>query len=53
MSSTYNFDAENNWIEFYITLKRPLGRCQMNAIFNHLNRQIENLQKKKDVVIFL
>ena len=42
----YNFNIEDKWIEFYVTVKKPLTINQMSIALYHLNAQMSYLQSK-------
>ena len=46
-TSTYNFNDESKWIEFIITLYKPLTKNKLTIISSYLNVQIYELQKKR------
>ena len=46
-TSTYNFNEESKWMEFIITLCKPLTKNKLTIISSYLNVQIYELQKKR------
>ena len=46
-SCTFNFNIEEKWIEFYITMNKKIGMHQLNTALTVLNGNIRKLQRKE------
>ena len=45
-SCTFNFNIEEKWIDFYITMNNKIGMHQLNTALIVLNGNIRKLQRK-------